>query len=345
MTHRPITIESQASFFVGGHQVTAAGLFDPSASPEPDSTGQTYWVDQMYVQYQVPSHSSKLPLILVHGGGGTGRVWETTPDGREGYQTIFLRRGHPVYIVDTPRGGRSGFPSFDGEFGTLDEQHRLVSNRTKRPGREKIWSRWRLGPKYPEVFPVQAFPVDAVDHFLQHVRPMVSDDAEVTCSALMALIDRIGPAVLVTHSNSGLPGWLAGCRSSEVRAIISYEPGFVFPADDMPPACELDSGAQRSCAPVTQQEFSALAKIPIQVVYGDNIPSEPVPDLVADNRRAQVLICNLFIEALRRRGGNAAALHLPDVGLKGNSHFMFSDLNNVQVADQLSAFLTRHHLV
>jgi hypothetical protein len=31
-------------------------------------------------------------------------------------------------------------------------------------------------------------------------------------------------------------------------------------------------------------------------------------------------------------------------GLRGNSHFMLSDLNNVQVADQLSAFLRRHGL-
>src|SRR5687768_9934463 len=80
----PITIERQGSFFVGGRQVQAAGTFDPTAAPNPGTAGQSYWVDQMYVQYQIPVNARKLPLILVHGGSGTGRVGETTPDGREG---------------------------------------------------------------------------------------------------------------------------------------------------------------------------------------------------------------------------------------------------------------------
>ena len=71
--------------------------------------------------------------MLVHGGGGTGRVWETTPDGREGYQTIFLRRGFAVYIVDFPRRGRAGFPSFNGPFGELDGAS-VVANKTNRAG-------------------------------------------------------------------------------------------------------------------------------------------------------------------------------------------------------------------
>ena len=95
----PITIERQGSFFVGGRTVQAAGTFDPTASPNPPTAGQSYWVDQMYVQYQIPVNARKLPLVLVHGGSGTGRVWETTPDGREGYQTIFLRRGYPSRLA------------------------------------------------------------------------------------------------------------------------------------------------------------------------------------------------------------------------------------------------------
>jgi hypothetical protein len=75
------------------------------------------------------------------------------------------------------------------------------------------------------------------------------------------------------------------------------------------------------------------------VVYGDNIPKQPIPDLVADGRRAQVVTSKLFVDALNKEGGQASVLHLPDAGLYGNSHFMFSDLNNVQVADQLALFL------
>ena len=105
-------------------------------------------------------------------------------------------------------------------------------------------------------------------------------------------------------------------------------------------------GSQPSGTPVTPAEFDNLARIPLQVVYGDNIPKEPIPDLVADGRRAQVVTSKMFVDALNRQSNanNAGVLHLPDVGLYGNSHFMFSDLNNVQVADQLSKFLSEKGL-
>jgi len=340
----PITIERQGSFFVGGRKVRAAGNYDGTTSTFPPNTGQTFWVDHMYVQFQIPLHADKPPIVLVHGGGGTGRVWESTPDGREGYQSIFLRRGHPVYIVDAPRGGRSGFPSFNGDFGKLDDSLQLVPARTMRPGREHGWSRWRLGPAYPDVYQEQAFPMDAVDSFFQHLRPLVSDDPDLIGNTLVALFDKIGPGILVTHSNSGLWGWLAGARSSNIKAIVSYEPGVVFPRDDMPPALPLFTGTQAAGTPVSADEFAQLAKIPVQVVFGDNIPTEPVPELPADGRRAQVIAARLFAQALNARDGNASVQLLPEVGLRGNTHFMFSDLNNVQVADQLSAFLARHGL-
>ncbi len=337
-----ISIASQGSFFVGGRQVSAAGAFDATAAPNPPTAGQTYWVDQMYVQYQIPVNARKYPLVFVHGGSGTGRVWETTPDGREGFQTIFLRRGFPVYIVDFPRRGRAGYPSFGGPFGQLDAKQQIVANRTGQAGREYAWSRWRLGPKYPDVFPVQAFPMSAVDSFLQHLVPTVSDDREIISGALIKLLDKIGPAVLVTHSQSGLFGWLAGARSPHVKGIVSYEPGFVFKQGEVPPPIPLFKGTQPSGTPVTPAEFAKLASVPLQVVYGDNIPKQPIPDLIADGRRAQVVTSVMFADALNKQGAqgnNASVLHLPDAGLRGNSHFMFSDLNNLQVADELSKFL------
>ena len=337
-TDGPITVARQGSFFVGGRMLTAPGNYDPTLSTAGSDGGQNFWIDQMYVQYQVPLNARKYPLILVHGGSGTGRVWETTPDGREGFQTIMLRRGFPVYIVDFPRRGRASFPSFNGPFGTLAGEP-VVANRTGQAGVQYAWSRWRLGPKYPDVFPVQQFPMKAVDQFMQHLVPTVSDNAEIISGALVKLLDQIGPAILVTHSQSGLFGWLAGARSPHVKGIVSYEPGFVFEKGAVPPAIPLFKGSQPSGTPVTPAEFARLAQIPLQVVYGDNIPRQPIADLVADGRRAQVVTSRLFVDALNKQGGQASVLHLPDAGLYGNSHFMFSDLNNVQVADQLSKFL------
>jgi len=331
-------IADQGSFFVGGRKVDAPGAYDPTKSPAGTDEGQTFWVDQMYVQYQIPVNARKYPLILVHGGSGSGRVWETTPDGREGFQTLMLRRGFPVYIVDFPRRGRAGFPSFNGAFGTLAGKP-VVENRTGQAGVQYAWSRWRLGPRYPEVFPVQQFPMNAVDQFMQHLVPTVSDDADIISGALVALLDKVGPAIVVTHSQSGLFGWLAGARSPNVKGIVSYEPGFVFQQGQVPQPVPLFKGSQPAGTPVTPAEFARLAQLPIQVVYGDNIPTQPIPDLVADGRRAQVVTSRMFVDALNQAGGQASVLHLPDAGLFGNSHFMFSDLNNVAVADQLSLYL------
>lgn len=338
-----LVIARQGSFSVGGRPVQGDGQYDPAQSPDVADQGQTFWVDQMYVQYQVPVRARRYPLVLVHGGGGTGRVWESTPDGRDGYQTIFLRRGYTVYIVDFPRRGRAGQPTFNGPFGRLDGTP-VVPNATGKIGVQFGWTRWRLGPRYPDVFPVQQFPMDAasVDQFFQSLVPVVSDDGTVVTDALVALLDKIGPAILVTHSQSGLFGWLTAMRRPNlVKAVVSYEGGFVFPDGAVPPSIQLFTGTTEAGDAVPPAEFEGLLKVPLQVVFGDNIPTTAVPELPADERRGQLVASRLFAEAVNDRGGDAEILLLPDAGLRGNSHFMFSDLNNVAVADQLGLFLRR----
>jgi hypothetical protein len=49
-------------------------------------------------------NARKLPLICWHGHGQSAKKWETTPDGREGFQNIFR---FPVYLIDEPRRGRA----------------------------------------------------------------------------------------------------------------------------------------------------------------------------------------------------------------------------------------------
>jgi hypothetical protein len=111
-SHQPLTIQDQGSFAVGGTVVTAPGTFDPirqgAYNPAgPDSAGQTLHGDHAYVFYQVPANARTLPLVFWHGHGQSGKTWETTPDGREGFQTIFLRCRFPVYVIDQPRRGRA----------------------------------------------------------------------------------------------------------------------------------------------------------------------------------------------------------------------------------------------
>src|ERR1044071_10189729 len=108
----PLIIESQGSFAVGGTVVTAPGTFDPikQGAYNPagtDPAGQTLHGDHAYVFYQIPANARKLPLVFWHGHGQSAKTWETTPDGREGFQNIFLRRRFPVYLIDKPRRGRA----------------------------------------------------------------------------------------------------------------------------------------------------------------------------------------------------------------------------------------------
>src|SRR3974390_18516 len=101
----PLMIQEQGSFAIGGTVLTNTGSYDATnRSP----SGQTLRGDHAYVFYQVPVGPRKLPLVMWHGIGQFSKTWETTPDGREGFQTIFLRRRFPVYLVDQPRRGNAG---------------------------------------------------------------------------------------------------------------------------------------------------------------------------------------------------------------------------------------------
>ena len=87
---QPLTIQEQGSFAAGGKVTTAPGVFDPRKPLDP--AGQTYHGDHAYAFYQIPVNARKHPIVMWHGAGQFSKTWETTADGREGFQTIFLRR-------------------------------------------------------------------------------------------------------------------------------------------------------------------------------------------------------------------------------------------------------------
>jgi hypothetical protein len=95
---------------------------------------------------------------------------------------------------------------------------------------------------------------------------------------------------------------------------------------------------------VHKEEFLRLTRIPIAIFYGDNIPLEPTPLLGQDNWRVRLQMARRWAEAVNRHGGDATVISLPAQGIHGNTHFPFSDLNNVQVADEMSKFLAEKGL-
>jgi len=335
--NEPLVIKKQGSFMFGGTIVTAPGTFDPTRFPTtPD--GQTFHGDDAYVQFQIPPNARDLPLVMWHGGGEFSKAWETAPDGREGYQNIFLRRGWAVYIFDQARRGRAG-------------RSTVGTTITPTPGEQAIFSSFRLGI-WPNFFPGVQFSRDpeALNQYWRQQTPNTGPsgvpERGLITDAAGALFAKTGPAVLLTHSASGILGWLTALKTSNVRAIVAYEPGsFVFPDGELPAPITLYSGTlSNPGVTVPLADFQKLTKIPIQLIFGDNIPTTPNPVPGLENWRAFILHGRQFADAVNRHGGDAQFVHLPDIGVHGNTHFAFSDLNNIQIADLLSEYLEEHGL-
>ena len=323
----PLVIQEQGSFAVGGTVLTHPGTYDPMKPQAPD--GQTFHGDHAYVFYQVPVNARKLPLVLWHGFGQFSKTWETTPDGREGFQNIFLRRGFGVYVIDQPRRGNAG-------------RSTLPATLTPTPDEQTWFNIFRVGI-WPDYFPSAEFSRDpeALNQYFRQMTPNTGPfDVEVLSDAISALFNRIGPAILVTHSQGGGPGWFTAMKNRHVRAVVSYEPGsgFVFPHGEVP-APMPSAGGTLEAVGVPLSDFMRLTRIPIVIFYGDNIPEQPMAVPGQDQWRVRLAMARLWADALNRRGGDVTVVHLPQVGIRGNTHFPFSDLNNLEIARLLSEFL------
>ncbi|MBP6978638.1 MAG: alpha/beta fold hydrolase [Bacteroidales bacterium] len=324
--HRPLVIQEQGSFAIGGKVIINPGTFDPY---HPTPAGQTFHGDHAYVFYQIPVKARKLPLVFLHGAGQFSRTWETTPDGREGFQNIFLRRDFSVYLLDQPRRGNAG---------------RGLDSITIAPvPDEQFWfNRFRIGI-WPDYFPGVQFAKDpeTLNQYFRQMTPNTGAfDLEMISDAISELFNRIGPGILVTHSQGGGPGWMTAFKNQNVRAIISYEPGsnFVFPTGEVPPPMP-SSGGVLEAVGVPMEDFMKLTRIPIVIYYGDYIPEMPTDNPGQDIWRVRFEMAKQWRDAVNHYGGEVTIVHLPEIGIDGNTHFPFSDLNNVEIADLMSRFL------
>jgi len=330
----PLLIQRQGSFLVGGTTITETGTFDLTNALKPQ--GQTLHGDHAYVFYQIPPNAHKNALVFLHGAAESKKTWESTPDGREGFQTIFLRRGYGVYLLDQPRRGEAGKSTVGTTITpTADEQ---------------FWfTQFRLG-NYPDYFAGVQFPKDTASlvQFFRQMTPNTGTfDGTVVADACSIVADRIGDVILVTHSQGGGPGWLTAIKNERVRAVVAYEPfsGFVFPQGELPaPIQSASLFGELKGVEVPLSDFDKLTKIPIVVYYGDNIADQPTKVWNKDHWRAGLEMARRWAATINKHGGDATVVHLPEKGIKGNTHFAFSDLNNIQVADELSKWLKQKKL-
>lgn len=331
---KPIALKTMGSLFFGGMVTKGPG-------------GETFHGDHGYAQFYIPHNAREYPLILWHGVGQSGRSWESTPDGREGYQAILPRRDWPIYIIDQPRRGRAGYT------------RALPSGTDVQPttARESsAWNAFRNGiwvpPGPATLFAGVRFPSDAasIEQFFRQQTPNTGDEPRTNGHrafmgrTLASLLDRTGPAVLVTHSNSGQYGWFAGMNApGKLKAIVAYEPGqFVFPDDEPIPEVPFKNplaGELLQGIAVPAAEFRKLTRMPILVVYGDNISMEPSDIFNVEVWRLSKARARAFVDAVNRQGGDATLVILPEMGITGNTHAPFADLNNLEIADHLESWL------
>lgn len=330
-TTSALVIQEQGSFAVGGTVRSTPGTYNNDA---PTAEGQTFHGDHLYAFYQIPQNATAMPIVMLHGAYQSARSWETTPDGREGFQTLFLRRGFPVYLVDQPRRGRAGNST-------------VAATIEPTPLDQLFFDQFRIG-KWPNYFDNVQFDrkPDTLDQFFRSVTPNTGPfDAGVISDAMSALFDRTGPGILFTHSQGGGPGWLTAIKNPNVKAIVAFEPGsgFIFPEGELPPVMPSAAGPLSPEA-VPLSDFQKLTLLPIVIYYGDNFPVEPTTERGQDNWRVRLAMARLWIDAINTHGGDARLVHLPEIGIPGNTHFLMSDLNNDQIADHVSQFLAEKKL-
>ena len=387
---KPLVIEDQGSFFIGGvPKVTnyATVPVATPANPNPVALPNQVTIGQMYVQFQIPVNKKRNtpPVIMVHGSSHTAACLESTPDGREGWYPYFVRKGISTYLVDQAGRGRSGF-----DESVIHEATALLKNGDNENGLGLMpsfgritdngaWTAWfghlmpagsnilngtliRHGdPDDPPTddathkdnyFP--AYPLAAVDpniaaragaiaqppagpnnyYALEYYKQLVPN-AEVTlpgstCAAcdpvalspantwtpldLALLVEKLGGAIVATHSQSGIMGHHMARILKErghldmLKALITIEGG-----------CSLPNSGLKA------EDFD---NIPYLALKGDYTATSEV--------------CQATVDAInaRRTAGHGTAkadyIKLDELGnpiFNGTTHMMMLGTNNLDVAD------------
>ena len=346
----PMSIAEQGYFFVGGEY-------------SKNAQGQQIRTQQMFVQFQKPAvQKYPYPIVMWHGGGQTGTNFLATPDGREGWATYFLRQGFSVYVVDQPARGRSGY--FTEAYG-----------KTRKPNTQAMSDRFtapQLKAQYPQAqfhtqWPGTGKAGDPI--FDQFFSSQVEDIEDVNVieklnlSAGVALIEKIGPSVLLTHSQSGSFGWLiANAKPTLVKGIVAIEPngpplyemklerdgsdfykdGLIgrvwgitrLPLDFNPPANQAqDLKLVRQAAPDAENLVRCWVQ-PSPARELSQLKGKPIL-IVSSHASYHVPYDHCTSKFLTDAGVTNTYVRLPNVGIKGNGHMMMLEKNNLEIAQFL----------
>jgi pimeloyl-ACP methyl ester carboxylesterase len=325
-----------------------------------------YVSHQMYVEVRIPAKQTHpYPIIMVHGGTMSGTNYTGTPDGREGWAQYFVRQGYAVYVVDQPGRARSGYlAAAYGPNNNVTRDNAL--SRFIAQEKFKLWPQAVLHTQWPGT----GDPDDpATIQLAASQMPAIADFNEqqvLNRDALIALLDKIGPSILLTHSQAGAFGWpVADARPDLVKAILAIEPNgppfyqveFIG-APDWFKQGTLALPYGITAVPLTYappiKDASELkmvqqdkADAPDHVrCYAQAEPARQLPNL----QKMPILVLtseasyhapydHCTVNYLRQAGVRPTSIHLADLGIKGNSHVMMLEKNNKEIAAVIAKWL------
>lgn len=348
----PLVIAKQGYFFVGGKYF--------------DAQDGRFMSDQMYVEFQIPSRlTHRYPIVMFSGAGQSGLNYAGTPDGREGWMQYFVRQGYAVYVLDQPSRARSPHQAEVGP--QLRRAVDWVQQRFTAPARSHLWPQATLHTQWPGTG-VAGDPV--FDQFYAQNYPSLGSfprQQELNRDAGVMLLDRIGPAILLTHSQSATFGWLvADARPSLIQAIVALEPSGPPVHDNV----EKGAPAWFEDGPLTKHygltapplAYDPPVKEPAELRFVRQDKPD-APGLVrcwaqAEPARTLVNLQRIPVLVVQAEASYHAAydhctvaylrqahvsmvrhLRLADAGIRGNGHMLMLEKNNLEIASVIDKWL------
>jgi len=351
----PLSIAQQGYLFAGGKYSTVK---DRRTLP-----------GQLYAEFQIPSRRTHpYPIVMIHGLWQSGTNFTGTPDGREGWAQFFLRQGYAVYVVDQPGRGRSAYdpdayPAL--QLPDLDDvQRRFIA-----PERYNLWPQAHLHTQWPG----KGAPGDPIfDQFYATQLPSIADLAvqtQLTRDAVVALLDKVGPSIVLTHSQSGAFGWpIADARPDLVKAIVAVEPsGPPFYNTNLVPAPEwFHDSAMRArrwgvtdvpltySPPVSdaadlqierqeKPDGPDLVRCWIQKSPAHQLPNvQKVPILIVTAEASyHAPYDHCTVKFLEQAGAHPSYVRLAEAGMHGNGHMMMLEKNSADIAAMIARWLSK----
>jgi pimeloyl-ACP methyl ester carboxylesterase len=316
--------------------------------------GKEIMQGQIYVEVLAPKDvRPPYPLVLIHGAAQTATNWMGTPDGRKGWAEFFVEQGYVVYMIDQPMRGRSAWHPGDGAtrmFTAEQEAFQFTANAVK-----GTWPQAKLQTQWPGEGPNKGQKGDPIfdAFYATQMETVVSNELtqERNRDAGAALLDKIGPAIVLTHSQSGAFGWLiADARPQLVKAIVAIEPSGppfeatiigtgkarAFGPTDIPIAYDppikeaSELAVEREAEPDGPGLFVCwMQKAPARQLV--NLKSIPVMVMAAEASYHQVYD-HCTAKYLNQAGVKTEYIRLQDKGIRGNGHMVMIEKNNLDIA-------------